>query len=138
VRYGRTAWDAWIAQVRDASSQPESVQHQIHRAAGWNYMVFSDARHNAVIYLRRHAHLFPDEARSALLAAADQYARLEAERLVDPAYRGADGPSQPRSIEFWNGLSKGQQLQMLSRARDIDCAAMGQIEIAMRKCGVIE
>lgn len=130
-QYGDNAWEAWIEQVRTSASMPTALQQRFQHVSWWSFDVVCDARFHAAAYLRRHADLFPGPARHAMLAAAEQYERLEKEGLVDPAYRQPDGPWSPTTLARWRARNPAGA-HTLGRVRAIDATAMRRIAEALR------
>lgn len=135
--YGKSAWEAWVAQTRASAAWSPDLQQVFWRASWWNYDIYCDARHHAAAYLRRHAGLFHGEARRALLAAASEYERLRGEGLTDGVYHTPADPYRTAgTFEAWRRADREADARRLTRAAAIDAAAIRHIERAIEQIGL--
>lgn len=138
IFYGEEAFKEWMNDTRRSVDLPERLARQIWKASWWNYDVYCDSRYQAANYLREASAEFPGKAAEALIRAAKQFERLQAEELVDSVYLKAEGPWTQKTFTDWTPTTRQAEIEVFTQALAIDRQAQRELRAAVRKIDVLE
>lgn len=132
--HGAGAYQVWIDDLRTVGKLPaEQLQQMVHPNY-WTFDVLRDARRAAAKYLPRAAAEFDNpDARDALTRAAEHYAR--AVEIGDDAFRTGSAFQMPRNrnrADGWDDATRVREAETLTQFRDLDAAAIAEIETALK------
>lgn len=129
--YGDAALAHWIDDLGATKlSKPE--KRLFLEVNWWNFNTMADARDAAVTFLREAAAELGGRYASALRRAADAYQR-ECD-LLGAVFAAKDaflGPWSGKSIEDWSAAVRRREREILTQAREIEHAAIAEIEKAV-------
>jgi beta-lactamase regulating signal transducer with metallopeptidase domain len=132
--YGDAALRAWQHDLVSTDGMAEDTLKTFHHLNKWNYMALKDARASAVAFLRWHAELLGDEARTALLSAATKY-QGELDHLKRWEQR-AERPWHSETPAEWTNAVRNSEREALTSIRRTEREAIALIEKALNAEGV--
>jgi len=102
----------------------------------WTFSTLADARAAAAKYVRQSANTLPADARPALLRAADLYE--QAAQLAGSIFGTRDaflGPWSGKSFNDWNDDVRTREIELLTKLRELDGAAVHELDEALGAVG---
>ena len=126
--YGDAALERWLSDIGEAGGMSAEEQRLLCGVSWWAFSTMHDARRAAVGFLGEAASALGGEAAAALTRAARLY-QQEADLLAS-AFEKRD--AFPASAENWTPEMRQREQEMLSRAREIEEAAVTEIEQALQ------
>jgi hypothetical protein len=136
--YGDTALAAWLADLEAADTLSAGDRERLFGVSWFHYDILYGARCSAAAFLTENAALLKGKARAAIAQAAALYQQECA--LLDSAWERQDaflGPwTSKHSIAEWTPAIQRRERAILAEARQLEAAAIGQIERALSAVGV--
>ena len=114
--YGKSALDAWTRDLGlDDATLDQALKDKLFCASRFNYLTLVDARGAAARFLRANADLATDDARTAMLVAADLFES-------EVALLNASPPSRWCRSSFgdWSAAGRAEQKRLLEQACEIE------------------
>jgi RNA polymerase sigma factor (sigma-70 family) len=136
--YGQTAYEKWMADVQGAAALPGKEYASLFFVHWWNFTSLVDARAAAGKYLRSQQVHFKAETSASMGRAAAYYeeiARTGAETIA--AKTIFPGRWTGKSAGDWSENMRTQELALLRRLRDLDAAAISELDEALSQEGII-
>lgn len=129
--YGDAAYEDWIGDVSAADSFTEEEREWLFYVNWWNFLSLVDARRAAVTYIRKHAALLDGDSRQAVTRAADLYEQeLQLLQPILSTHEAFLGKWSGKSPADWTSEVRQREIELLTRARQLDAAAIAEIEKA--------
>lgn len=143
--FGEAAWEAWLGDLRNAGALTPEQRNAFYRCHIFTVHTLYDARLAAGRYLAARADLLGQAAAGHLGKAAEMYReagesvlrlRHSNEAFLEAMDREAKAPV---GVDFkvdassWTPQIVAEEIDALSRARDLDAAGMAEIQQALAK-----
>jgi hypothetical protein len=136
--YGDAALAAWLADLGAADTLNASDRERLFGISWFHYDILYGARWSAAAFLTENAALLKGKVRTAVAQAAALYQQECA--LLNSAWERQDaflGPwTSKHSVAEWTQAIQRRERAILAEARQLEAAAIGQIERALSAVGV--
>jgi hypothetical protein len=133
---GEKAYDVWIDDLQNAGKLPPAHRKKMFQPNWWAFSSLADARAAAAKYVRDAAATLPPDARPALLRAADLYD--QGAKLAGSIFMTRDaflGPWSGKSFDQWDDATRQREIEILTKLRELDGAAVREINEALSAVG---
>jgi len=131
--YGDAALHAWLHDLSAADDLPKKKKEVFFRLNGWNYRSLKDARAAASAFLKEHASLLGDEARTALGRAVELYQdELDYLDRWEKTHRSWS----VESVDAWTDRIRNRQRESLLVVHRKEEEAIAEIEKALAAEGI--
>jgi RNA polymerase sigma factor (sigma-70 family) len=127
--YGRAALDGWADDIGLHEELSEDERGSLFFVSWWCCASLADARVAAARFLKPRTALLGRKAHSALERAAGLYGQEVA--VLGPVFETRDaflGPWSGKAIADWSAEARERERGILTRAREIETAAISEIE----------
>jgi hypothetical protein len=133
---GDKAYEVWIDDLKNAGGLAPEDRRKMFHPSWWTFSSLADARAAAAKYVRDVAETLPPDARPALLRAADLYD--QAAKVAGSIFVTRDaflGPWSGKTFEQWDDATRQREIDLLTKLRTLDGAAVREIDEALSAVG---
>ncbi|HDY65172.1 MAG TPA: sigma-70 family RNA polymerase sigma factor [Phycisphaerae bacterium] len=131
--YGGTAYKVWIEDLVSVDTLSEKAKKMLLHVNWWNFLALCDARNSACKFLKENEKLLDNIQAVAAIQAAVKLYEQQGQMLTRVFAKKAAflAPSSEDAIADWSVDVRKQEQEILAEARELDEAAITQIETAL-------